>query len=273
MNKKIEVIRCSGVSEINLKFNCGGCDSICGLRTGYSFPPSVPDTDDVTTGTIWCDRCNTQYDITFSLRYLDSYITIDGLYDVEKVEVTPILSSTKYYNTFINERFDLMELNYFANEGSCYWTLHKLIYIGAITCLERYFKELLINTVLSEDTEDYINSFSSINQEDYSSREEIERKLNQINYLHLDQVSKTYKDILNIDFPDFYRIQKSIKIRNKLVHGSIELYEVYEKDIDDNINSTIEELLNEIKYFVDNIEKEFKTKIKPYEFEVNTDEW
>ncbi len=154
---------------------------------------------------------------------------IDG--DIDENQLDAILSNTEFYKTFSEENSNLKVLNSLnIAEEKLRITLKKQIYIAAITCLETYLSDALINTVLSNDKyiKSFFYSFKDFKEQKISlnelfnyaqNAEEIAKKamLNLI-YHNLPKISSLYKAILDISFPDFSKVQKDIVNRHDLVH-------------------------------------------------------
>lgn len=145
--------------------------------------------------------------------------------------------------------------------------LYRLLYWAVIISLETYLYEALRFKVLGTE-DDKIKIFVE-RFEDFSKKkiiykdifseyeqiwETVNQKLNELLYHNLPKIKGIYEDTFNIDFPNIWSLMNAIKKRHDIFHRNW-------KDVSWNfidVNSVdIENLISEVKEFVDQIEQQF----------------
>jgi len=192
-----------------------------------------------------------------------------------KEELEAILSNTDFHRTFLDEIASLRVLNQLrVPEQKAKKTLSRNLYVGVIACLETYLSDAFINTVLSRET--YLNSFIgtfkdfkdqkfSLNElpDLFSKKEEIAKKaMLEVIYHNLPKVSKMYEATLNIVFPKFSEIQKSVLIRHDLAHRNGKTKDGTEIIVN---NLMVDDIISKVESFISEIDQKLKDKDNPSE--------
>jgi hypothetical protein len=189
-----------------------------------------------------------------------------------------VISNVNYFQTFSDEISSLRLLNNLVIEDEkALKTLQKQIYIGAITCLETYFSDALVNKVLS--SQEFLQSFISkydfgekkigINQlfEYVNNAEKIAKSaMLEVLYHNLPKVSQIYKAVIGIEFPKFSKIAKAVITRHDLVHRNGKTKEGKEVEISKEIVNTV---INDVEIFIREINQRLEKQLTP---EVNEDD-
>jgi len=146
--------------------------------------------------------------------------------------------------------------------------LNRQIYIGVVGTMELFLCDFLFCMVLG--SRKYYNRFcenssrtfrlNEISASNWRIQDGVIRTIIETNYHKVDEVKKTYKKILDLEFPPSERIHKLILTRHSLVHRNgmpsktSEYIKVNDKMLD--------ELISEIETLVNHIIKSKETEIK-----------
>lgn len=195
--------------------------------------------------------------------------------DTDTDQLEAILSNTDFYLTFLDEIASLRVLNKLSvPDAKANKTLRRHLYVGVIACLETYLSDAFINTVLSNENylKSFFTSFKDFKQQkigmnellDFASKsEEIAKKaMLEVLYHNLDKVSQMYEKILNIEFPEFSKIQKAVSIRHDLVHRNGKTKDGIESNID---SIMVEDVISKVESFISEIDQKLKEKDNPSE--------
>jgi hypothetical protein len=196
--------------------------------------------------------------------------TLDDDYDPYEDQLDAILSNTQFYRTFSDGIVSLRVLNSLViNDLNAQRTLKRQIHVGTIACLETYLSDAFINTVLSRESylRSFFASFKDFKEQKLGMNdllkfadqaEDITKKaMLEVIYHNLAKVKKMYESTLTISFPDFSNVQKDIGVRHDLVHRNGKTKEGKEIDID---KVKVDEVISSVVRFVDQIDRELKTK-------------
>ncbi len=148
--------------------------------------------------------------------------------------------------------------------------LNRQIYIGIIGTMELFLSDFLYSMVLGFGK--YYNKFcenssrtfnlKEISTKNWKIRDGVTRTIIETNYHRIEEIKKTYKKILELDFPPTEKLEKLILTRHSLVHrnGFPTKYSEYIKVND----AMIDELIAEVQTLIDHIIKVKKTEIKEW---------
>ena len=141
------------------------------------------------------------------------------------------IKNKDYYDTFVNSINNTKKLNDislpFPTQEK---TLTNLLYANLVTCLEVYLADALANNVLSSNKfrEAFIRSYEPFTKEKISISEiidayssidsRIKAHLSAILYHNIGKVSKIYKSVFGISFPQFDEIDTIVHTRHDLIH-------------------------------------------------------
>ena len=144
--------------------------------------------------------------------------------------VTDIAAISDYHANFlyaINDVRTLADAGVDSEIASC---LFRLLYINVITVIETFLSDAFSNTVLSdaglrrkliENTPEFRKQklsvsdiFKAVDDVDKTVKEYLSR----IVWHNLARVSRMYRDVLNVQFPESTPMYRAIKIRHDLVH-------------------------------------------------------
>ena len=193
----------------------------------------------------------------------------------DKDQLEAILSNTDFYLTFLDEIASLRVLNKLRMpDVKAKKTLSRNLYVGVIACLETYLSDAFINTVLSKENylRSFFTSFKDFREQKLgmneifdlaSKREEIAKKaMLEVIYHNLPKVSKMYEGTLDIEFPKFSEIQKSVSIRHDLVHRNGKNKDGRESSID---SIMVDDIISKVESFISEIDQKLKEKDNPSE--------
>lgn len=189
-----------------------------------------------------------------------------------------VLSNVNYFQTFSDEISRLKLLNNIVIEDEMTLkTLQRQVYIGAITCLETYLSDALVNKVLS--SQEFLESF--ISKYDFGERKiDINKLFDYVKdaeniakgamldlmYHNLPKVSQIYKAVVGVEFPKFSTIMKAVLTRHDLVHRNGKTKGGEEVEISKEIVNTV---IADVEIFIKDINQKLEKQITP---ELNEDE-
>ena len=189
-----------------------------------------------------------------------------------------VLSNVDYFRTFLDEISRLKLLNNLVIEDKMTLkTLQRQVYIGAITCLETYLSDALVNTVLSSQA--FLESFVSkydfggrkleLNQLfDYVKKAEdiAKSEMLEVMYHNLPKVSQIYKAVVGVEFPNYSTIAKAVSTRHDLVHRNGKTKDGEEVKISKEIVGTV---ITDVESFIKKINQRLEKQLTP---ELNEDD-
>lgn len=198
-------------------------------------------------------------------------------------ELDAILSNTQFFQTFSSEISNLKILNDFETvDDNVLNTLKKQIFVSTITCLETYLSDAFINTVLSNKKylKSFFTSFNDFKKEKLTMSDLFEKvdqaeeiaknKMSGILYHNIRQVSNLYKSTLDISFPEFNKIARYVSQRHDCVHRN-------GKNKDGKIlilnKEAIEKVIDDVKDFIEKIDKQLKEKEDIKSSKINEDDY
>lgn len=279
---------------VKVRFICSRCNTKL-----VSEKIEIPDIDQlVEDGNLYsinseeknCPKCNEYFIIHVGLNLdenidqeVGSYIEIDNLnkesileaityefdsYSYEENYIDSILKSENSFKVFNKELNNLKELNSITFEKDNHQIIvRRLIYSGAIACLEDYLSSTLIKEVIQDERyfKNFVKTYKRIKVRKFELGDiyhhldklyDIVRKeLTDVIYHDLPKVKGMYKDTLEINFPSIKILMKNIQTRHNIVHRNGktkggELILIEKEDI--NLH------LKEISNFVTIIEKQIE---------------
>lgn len=180
-----------------------------------------------------------------------------------------VLSNVNFFQTFLDEISNLKLLNNLAIEDEmALKTLQRQIYVGAVTCLETFLSDALVNTVLS--SQEFLESFISnydfgdrtvkINQlfDTVKNAEDIAKSaMLEVIYHNIPKVSRIYEVVLGIEFPKYSTIAKAVSTRHDLVHRNGKTKEGFNVEISKEI---VDNLITEVESFVKEINERIEKR-------------
>lgn len=190
----------------------------------------------------------------------------------EPAYLSSVLSNVNYFQTFSDEISRLRLLNeLIVEDKQALRTLQRQIYIGAITSLETYLLDALVNKVLS--TKEFLTSFISkfdfgdrkitLNQlfEFVERAEDIAKEaMLEVRYHNISKVSRIYKAAIGIDFPNIATVAKAVATRHDLVHRNGKTKEGNEVKISKDIVATV---ITDVESFISEINQKLNKQIAP----------
>ncbi|HEX8775259.1 MAG TPA: hypothetical protein VF735_16935 [Pyrinomonadaceae bacterium] len=183
-----------------------------------------------------------------------------------------VLSNVNYFQTFSDEISRLKLLNNLVIEDEMTLkTLQRQIYIGAITCLETYLSDALVNKVLSSQAflESFISKYDfggrklELNQLfDYVKKAEdiAKSEMLELMYHNLPKVSQIYQAAVGVEFPRFSTIAKAVSTRHDLVHRNGKTKEGKEVEISKEIVNTV---ITDVESFIGSINQRLERQLSP----------
>lgn len=275
-----------GNESIVLKFDCDNCGNEV-ISEEINIPPpdytaeTSSDSQNEEEGYAICETCDKEYEISIYVTFSGGDGHVEDLPESFHVFVTEnsepyyedeyeaISGNTSFYENFKSEIENLKELNELkVDKLSIENTLKRQLFIGVIGCMETYLSDALINTTLSSTKfiMQFVNSSKGSGGETipfdefFENLDKIESKckkamLNE-NYHNLKKVKRMYKQALDIDIGEIEIPNKAVITRHHLVHRNGKTKE----DVEVVINKeTIENLINEISQFIENIENKIES--------------
>lgn len=206
---------------------------------------------------------------------ISNYEVVDADFGINYEEddyAKAILSNVNYFQTFSDEISRLKLLNSLVIEDEMTLkTLQRQIFIGAITCLETYLSDALINKVLSSKAflESFISKYDfggrkiEINQLfDYVKKAEdiAKSEMLELMYHNLPKVSQIYKAVIGIDFPKYSAIAKAVSTRHDLVHRNGKTKEGEEVRIN---KVMVDTLITDVESFIGEINGRLEKQLRP----------
>jgi len=186
--------------------------------------------------------------------------------DYDNYLVEDIARITEYYHNFAGAILDIEKLLETEVDSSVSTLFYRMLFVNAITALETYLSDALINTVVNtpklmrrfiETTPEFRSEKVALS-EVFKAVEKIEQKarsyLIDIVWHHLDRVKPMYRDTLGIEFPDdIGPLFKAILVRHDIVHRNGRTKAGEEIIV---TRDQITDLLCQIKSFVQSIDQQ-----------------
>ncbi len=273
-----------GTAFIELEFECDSCHNLI-TTDGYGVPSpnymadKASDSYNTSEDYVVCENCNKEFNIEIHSGYGDGYVEIYDIDDNTKIAINEIpeeydeyideqietyLFSSNFLNIFNTEIQKLKDLNK-LNTGDLETdkTLKRLIYSGAITCLEDYLSTTLINSILNDDElfKRFVRTFKNIKDRKFSLSEIFEKQeqlkdivkkeLVDIIYHDLAKVKGMYEDTFEIEFPKIEDISKIVINRHNMVHRNGKDKEGNEISID---TTSLNEVIEKVEIFIKNVD-------------------
>lgn len=280
-----------GTKSIEIIFNCNECGEEIATEE-YSIPhpnyfaEKASDSHNSMTVNECCENCGTEYEIDINVGYGDAYVEINDVKDDDILEIIEyqeeddeyyndqidsILSTTNYYDIFVNEIENLKSLNDVdLRNYNLQKTLLRQIYSSTISCLEDYLSSTLIFEIFNheENFKNFVKTNPKIKDrkfslnEIYEELEKIEdvvkKELLDVIYHDLPKVRNMYQDSLKIKFPEIGDLILIIKNRHDMVHRNGKNKQGKVIEINENI---IDDTISKVSEFV----LELESKIRPEE--------
>ena len=186
--------------------------------------------------------------------------------DYDDYIIDSISSITQFYHTFTGSILDIEKLLGSEIDGAVELNFHRLLYLNVVIALETYLSDAFISTVVPDKDlfAKYVENCPEFQQRKIPLSEVIKHSselesivnthLSEISWHNLSRVSKMYRDILEIQFPqDIGKLYRAVLIRHDIVHRN-------GKDRDGNEiyvgKAEIESLIEETEKFVQHIDQE-----------------
>jgi hypothetical protein len=207
---------------------------------------------------------------------ISDYEVLEAEFDFDYAEsedyADAVISNINYFQTFSDEIAGLRLLNTTPiPDDKALKILQRQIYVSAITCLETFLSDALINNVLLN--QDLLKSFfahydfkdKKINMNrlyDYAQKvEEIAKtEMLEVRYHNLYKVNAIYKAVLKVEFPDFHSIVKAISTRHDLVHRNGKTKDGEDVSIDKKIVDTV---ISDVEGFIGKINQRLEKILAP----------
>ena len=269
-----------GVDKIIVRFNCKQCkETLTSEPIKLPYPDYMAETSSNSQVNVddylICKKCSAEYNIDVFVSFSggDGFIAelpdyydidieeIDDPYYTEEVEAA--IANSDSYETY---KYEIQKMNYLLDleldNEELKRSLIRVIFTGCITIMEVYLCDTFLNHVLFSKKN--LNQFlktsnnkirlSSIIEWSDSKAIDIVKNLiiTQI-YHRLKEVSTLYKKTLNIQFPDFSAIEKSITITHHIIHRNGKDSEGNEIILD---TTQVKKVIQELGAFIENIENQ-----------------
>ncbi|SNS76417.1 hypothetical protein SAMN06295967_1256 [Belliella buryatensis] len=202
------------LKEEDYVLECPVCSKKYGVFIGCGFGGAYVNLPDI-------DEDETKVDI----------LTFDDINEFDSDQIDAFLTNPDSLGKFMVEigklRF-LINLD-FPNE-EIYQIIYKLTFSGAITCLEEYLADLLINKVLRDDdvfwkyfdalpdSKNTIHNSIKVKKSRKGVEELVKKKLLNTLYHRIVDVDKIYSTVFDISFPAYGDVCKIIQDRHDMVH-------------------------------------------------------
>jgi hypothetical protein len=186
--------------------------------------------------------------------------------DYDNYLVDDIGRITEYYHNFAGAILDIEKLLKTEVDSSVSTVFYRMLFVNAITALETYLSDALINTVVNvpkimrrfiEASPEFRSEKIALS-EVFSAVEKIEQKarsyLIDVVWHHLDRVKSMYRDTLGIAFPEeMGTLFKAILVRHDIVHRNGKTKSGEELIV---TRAQITDLLRQIEEFVQYIDQQ-----------------
>ena len=274
---------------INVQFPCEKCgDIVYSENIGIPSPDFSADTHEQSTNYnsdfTACDNCGETFDIYISAGYHGGHVEIPNVDDesikVNEVEekldsfyldhINAIIDSAEYHTFFESEIDNLKQLNKTPIEGAqAQKTMRRLVFSGAITCLEDYLSTTLIQQVLNREEyfKNFVQTYKPYSNKKFSLnqiydrldkiRDEVKKSLLDVIYHNLSVVKNMYESTLKIDFGNIAELSKSINIRHDMVHRNGKDKNGLEIDVS---AGQVDELIISVENFVKELQEKIDSK-------------
>jgi len=148
--------------------------------------------------------------------------------------------------------------------------LNRQVYIGVVGTMELFLSDFLYSMVLG--SRKYYNKFcenssrhfklKEISSKNWRIRNGVTRTIIETNYHKIEEIKRTYKKILELDFPPTEKLEKLILTRHSLVHRNG--FPTKDSEYIKVSDAMIDELILEVQTLVDQITKVKETEIKEW---------
>lgn len=281
-----------GTKSIEIIFNCSECaEEITSEEHSIPQPnylaEKASDSHNSITVNEYCESCSAEYEININVGYGDAYVEIYDIEDNDILEIIghqdeydeeyyndqidSILSTTNYYDIFLNEIENLKSLNDIdLRNNNLQKTLLRQLYSSIISCLEDYLSSTLVFEVFnSEDNfKNFVKTNPKIKDRKFSLNEIydelgkiediVKKELLEVIYHDLPKVKNMYQDSLKIKFPEIGDLMLIIKTRHDMVHRNGKNKEGKIIEINEGI---IDDVIIKVSEFI----LEIESKIRPEE--------
>lgn len=254
-----------GTDSVVVKFKCGDCGHVV-TTDDLSVP--LPDFSAETTsesysndcGFAVCTNCKKEFDITIWASFSDGYIEIPDIDDEDVIEVIEdgeklaayykqqidtILLNFNSLEIFEREIANVRQLNeIMLDNESLEKTLKRQLLSGAITCMEDYLSDKIINSVLKNEVlfKNFVRTFhgmrnrkfelSEIFEKHEQLQDIVKKELLTIIYHDLPKVKGIYQDTFKIDFPEISDLTVIVLRRHDMVHRNGKTMDGVEINVD-----------------------------------------
>lgn len=149
---------------------------------------------------------------------------------------------------------------------------YRILYIGVVSVLEFFLTELFCSLVLGD--KDYYDSFisnsqvkiplSKLEQSAANMQKTIHKAIHDYNAHDLKKMSKLYKKVLDVSFPDYSNLASNIETRHDMVHRNG--FEVSDKTIKyiDITKDRLLSLIDTCNEFVEQLWRNMQTPVRKW---------
>lgn len=195
--------------------------------------------------------------------------------DYDNSLIEDLAGITQFYGHFANGVLDIEQLLEMEVDSSVSTTFYRMLYVNVITAMETYLSDAFISTVVNDAglMRRFIESTPEFQVEKipvsdvFKAVEKVEQRartyLADVVWHHLHRVKPMYKDTLDIDFPDdLGSLFRAIQRRHDIVHRNGKT-----KSGDEILvtKDQVTELLEAIKSFIQNLDKQLGERGEPEE--------
>ncbi|MHB8260163.1 MAG: hypothetical protein ACYDCN_06560 [Bacteroidia bacterium] len=278
-----------GTESVIVKFTCDKCGhEVTSEELGVPSPnfsaETASDSYNDNDGFAVCSHCNKEFNITIWASYAGGYIDIDDISDEDVInvienyekldeyyeqQIDAILFNLNSLETFQREITNIKQLNDIAIEDKALEkTFKRQLFSGAVTCMEDYLSDKLINSVLNDDElfKSFVRTFKGIRDRKFSLSEIfvkqeqlkdiVKKELLEIIYHDLPKVKGMYEGTFKIQFPEIADLTKIVLQRHDMVHRN-------GKSKDGTIIEVSKEIISGAICKVEKLVKELDEKITP----------
>jgi hypothetical protein len=177
-----------------------------------------------------------------------------------------------YFDAFISEIARLKELNQVELDSpETQITLQRLIFSGAITCLETFLMDALVSWVLtdSDGLKSFFNNFKftegggKTHLKEVANNENLlediaKREMSKLMYHNVEKIAEIYRAVMNISFPPIADVTRDVFKRHDLVHRNGKTVEGEAVNIDKQM---VDDVIQRIETFIIAIHKDIEALI------------
>jgi hypothetical protein len=272
-----------GLDAIILTFPCNNCGAgVDSDPINLPEPDYTSDTahDSTSMGgdIVTCPVCGEEYPVNVYVSYAGGTLEIEELPSDAEVgiqeipieysqdELDAILSNTSFHSTFEASIRDVQRLNTISiHQPDLESAFRRQLFVGAISCLEAYLSDALINSILAdrEALRRFVQSFDQFQQEKIpvskvfeahgNIESKVKRALLELIYHNLPRLRVIYRSALAIEFPDVSPLMRDVGVRHDIVHRNGRSKDG--KEIEMN-RHRVDDLISKVRKFVEEVDKQ-----------------